>query len=140
MQEGPVLVRPPGHCMSSRRRSGFLAPFLTALGVFALLHVYVAHRLFVAPSLPPVLAVAGCALLALLVVLVPVGFVFSRRDHGWPSRVFPPLAIGWLGASGVVLTVTVVTDLGRLLYGLLHGWPGAVEALHQARLQAVLIM
>jgi len=126
--------------MSSRRRSSFLAPFLTALGVFALLHLYVAQRLFVAPALPAVLAVAGCALLALLVVLVPVGFVFSRRDRGWPSRVFPPIAIGWLGASAVLLTVTAVTDLGRLLYGLFHGWPGAVAALHQARLQAVTIV
>ncbi|HET9156982.1 MAG TPA: metallophosphoesterase, partial [Myxococcaceae bacterium] len=126
--------------MSPRRRSGFLAPFLTALGVFALLHVYVARRLFLSPALPPVLALAGCGLLVLLVVLVPVGFVFSRRDRGWPSRVFPPIAIGWLGVSGVVLTATVVTDLGRLLYGLLHGWPTVVEAVHQARLQAVLIV
>src|SRR5262249_47936010 len=140
MQEGAVPVRAPGHCMSSRRRSGFLAPFLTALGVFALLHLYVAQRLFVAPALPAVLAVAGCALLALLVVLVPVGFVLSRRDRGWPGRVFPPIAIGWLGASAVLLTVTAVTDLGRLLYGLFHGWPGAVAALHQARLQAVTIV
>ena len=139
MQERPVLVRPPAHCMSSRRRSGFLAPFLTALGVFALLHVYVARRLFVDPALSPVLALGGCALLALLVVLVPVGFIFSRRDRGWPSRVFPPIAIGWLGAFGVLLTVTVVTDLGRLLYGLLHGWPDAVAAVQQARLQAVVI-
>src|SRR5262249_6848053 len=52
MQEGAVPVRAPGHCMSSRRRSSFLAPFLTALGVFALLHLYVAERLFVAPALP----------------------------------------------------------------------------------------
>ena len=126
--------------MSPRRRSGFLAPFLTALGVFALLHVYVARRLFVNPALPPVLAVAGCALLALLVVLVPVGFVFSRRDRGWPSRVFPPIAIGWLGVSAVLLTVTVVTDLGRVLFGLLHGWPDVVESVHQASLQAVLIV
>ena len=125
--------------MSPRRRSGFLAPFLTALGVFALLHVYVAQRLFVAPALPVVLAVGGCVLLALVVVLVPVGFVFSRKDRGWPSRLFPPLAIGWLGVSGVLLTVTVVTDLGRLLFGLLHGWPDAVAALHHARLQAVAI-
>ena len=56
------------------------------------------------------------------------------------SRVFPPLAIGWLGVSGVVLTVTVVTDLGRLLYGLLHGWPDVAAAVHQARLQAVAIV
>jgi predicted MPP superfamily phosphohydrolase len=125
--------------MSPRRRSGFLAPFLTALGVFALLHVYVARRLFVDPALPPGLAVGGCVLLALLVVLVPVGFIFSRRDRGWPSRAFPPIAIGWLGAFGVLLTVTAVTDLGRLLYGLLHGWPAAVVAFHQARLQAVVI-
>jgi uncharacterized protein len=125
--------------MSPRRRSGFLAPFLTAYGVFALLHLYVARRLFVDPGLPPVLAVAGCALLALLVVLVPVGFVFSRKDRGWPSKIFPPLAIGWLGASAVLLTVTVVTDLGRLLYGLFQGWPDAVAALHQSRLQAVVI-
>jgi hypothetical protein len=38
--------------------------------------------------------------------------------------------------SGVLLTVTAVTDLGRLLYGLLHGWPDALEALRQSRLQA----
>jgi predicted MPP superfamily phosphohydrolase len=126
--------------MSPRRRSGFLAPFLTALGVFALLHVYVARRLFIDPALPPVLALSGCVLVALLVVLVPVGFIFSRRDRGWPSRIFPPLAIGWLGASAVLFTVTAVTDLGRLLYGLLHGWPDAVAALHQARLQAVVIV
>ena len=122
--------------MSPRRRPGFLAPFLTALGVFALLHVYVARRLFVDPGLPPVLAAAGCALLALLLAVVPTGFVFSRKDRGWPSKVFPPLAIGWLGVSGVLLTVTAVTDLGRLLYGLLHGWPDALEALRQSRLQA----
>ena len=139
MQEGAVPGRPPGHCMSPRRRYVFLAPFLTALGVFAVLHVYVAFRLFVAPALPAALAVGGCVLLALLVVLVPVGFFFSRRDRGWPSHVFPPLAIGWLGASGVLLTVIVVTDLGRLLYALFHGWPDAVAAAHQARLQAVVV-
>jgi uncharacterized protein len=140
MQEGAVPVSPLRHCMSPRRRSGFLAPFLTALGVFALLHAYVARRLFLETGLPAVLAAAGCVLLALLLVLVPVGFVFSRRDRGWPSRVFPPLAIGWLGTSGVLLTVTAGTDLGRLLYGLLHGWPDAVVALHQARLQAGVIV
>jgi len=86
-----------------------------------------------------VLAIIGCALLAVLVVLVPGGFFFSRKDRGWPSRVFPPLAIGWLGVSAVLLTVTAVTDLGRLLYGLLHGWLGAVAALRQARLQAGVI-
>jgi len=101
--------------------------------------VYVAQRLFVAPALPAVLAIGGCVLLALLLVLVPVGFVFSRRDRGWPSRIFPPLAIGWLGVSGVLLTVTVVTDLGRLLYGLFHGWPDVAAAVHQARLQAVVV-
>src|SRR5262249_5775747 len=139
MQEGPVLVRPPAHCMSHPRRSGFLVPFLTALALFALLHLDVARRLVVDPALPLIWTVAGCALLALLVVVVPVGFVFSRRDRGWPSKVFPPLAISWLGASGVLLTVTVVTDLGRLVYGLLHGWPDAVAQLHQARLQALVI-
>ena len=125
--------------MSARRRSGFLAPFRTALAVFALLHLYVARRLFVDPVLPWPVEIAGCVLFALLLVLVPVGFVFSRRDRGWPSRVFPPLAIAWLGASGVVLTVTLVTDLGRLLYGLLYGWPDAAAALSQARMQALLI-
>ncbi len=125
--------------MSPRRRSGFLAPFLTALALFALLHAYVARRLFVDPGLPLPVTIAGCVLLALLVVLVPVGFLFSRRDRGWPSRVFPPLAIAWLGASGVLLTVTLVTDLGRLLFGLLNGWPAAAAALSQARVQALLI-
>src|SRR4030095_7878228 len=123
MQEGAVPVRPPGPCMSPRRRSGFLAPFLTALGVFALLHAYVARRLFLDTGLPAVLAAAGCVLLALLVVLVPVGFIFSRRDRGWPSRVFPPLAIGWLGASGGLLTGTRFTGLGRLAYVVLL-WRG----------------
>ena len=125
--------------MSSRRRSGFLAPFLTALALFALLHAYVARRLFVDPVLPLPVTIAGCVLLTLLVVLVPVGFLFSRRDRGWPSRVLPPLATAWLGASGVLLTVTLVTDLGRLLFGLLNGWPAAAEALAQARVQALLI-
>ncbi|HUM11465.1 MAG TPA: metallophosphoesterase [Myxococcaceae bacterium] len=125
--------------MSSRRRSGFLAPFLTALALFALLHAYVARRLFVDPVLPLPVTIAGCVLLALLVALVPVGFLFSRRDRGWPSRVLPPLATAWLGASGVLLTVTLVTDLGRLLFGLLNGWPAAAEALAQARVQALLI-
>jgi hypothetical protein len=139
MQERAVPVSPPRHCMSSSRGHGFLAPFFTALALFALLHAYVARRLFVDPVLPLPVTIAGCLLLALLVVLVPVGFVFSRRDRGWPSRVFPPLAVAWLGASGVVLTVTVVTDLGRLLYGLLYGWPAAAAALSQARMQALLI-
>jgi len=125
--------------MSSRRRSGFLAPFLTALALFALLHAYVARRLFVDPVLPLPVTIAGCVLLTLLVVLVPVGFLFSRRDRGWPSRLLPPLATAWLGASGVLLTVTLVTDLGRLLFGLLNGWPAAAEALAQARVQALLI-
>jgi hypothetical protein len=126
--------------MSTPRRSGFLVPFLSAMAVFALLHVYVARRLFVDPHLPLAATVGGCALLALLVIAVPVGFVFSRRDRGWPSRVFPPLAIAWLGASGVLLTVTAVTDLGRLLLDLVHGWPDAVSRLAQARAQAGIIV
>ena len=126
--------------MSPRRRSGFLAPFLTALGVFALLHVYVAQRLFVAPALPAVLAVGGCVLLALRWwSWFRWASSSAGRTAGGRAAVFPPLAIGWLGVSGVLLTVTVVTDLGRLLYGLLHGWPDAAAALHQARLQAVAI-
>jgi len=125
--------------MTPPRRSGFLAPFLTAIAVFALLHAYVARRLFVDPVPPPGVAIAGCVLLGLLFIAVPVGFIFSRRDRGWPSRVFPPLAIAWLGASGVLLTVTAVTDLGRLLYGLLHRWPDAAAQLQQARVQALVI-
>jgi len=126
--------------MSSSLRSGFLAPFLTALGLFALLHTYVARRLFVDPVLPLPVTIAGCLLLAALVMLVPAGFVLSRRDRGWPSRVFPALATGWLGASGVLLTVTVFTDLGRLLVGLLYGWPDAAASLSQSRTQALLIV
>ena len=125
--------------MTPPRRSGFLAPFLTAIAVFAILHAYVARRLFVDPALPLWWAIAGCVLLGLLVLSVPVGFVFSRRDRGWPSRVFPPLAIAWLGVSGVLLTVTAVTDLGRLVYDLLHGWPDALARLHQARVQTLVI-
>ncbi len=82
MQNRAVPVSPPGHCMRARRRSRFLAPFLTALVLFAGLHAYVARRLFVDPGLPLWATVAGCLALALLVVLVPVGFVFSRRDRG----------------------------------------------------------
>jgi uncharacterized protein len=126
--------------MSASRRSVFLVPFLSAIAVFAVLHVYVARRLFVDPHPPLVVAVGGCVLLALLVLAVPVGFVFSRRDRGWPSRVFPPLAIAWLGASGVLLTVTLVTDLGRLLLELVHGWPDAASRLAQARAQAGVIV
>jgi len=137
MHNGAVPVTPPPHCMTRPR--GFLAPFLTAIGVFALLHLYVARRLFVNPQLPAALVFGGCVLLGLLVVSVPLGFVFSRRDRGWPSRVLPPLAIAWLGISGVLLTVTLTTDLGRLVYGLLHGWPDAAGRVHQARLQAGLV-
>src|SRR4029453_3706440 len=95
MQEGAVPVRPPGHCMSPRRRSGFLAPFLTALGVFALLHAYVARRLFLDTGLPAVLAAAGCVLLALLVVLGPGGFIFRPRGRGGPR------AAGCAGGRGL---------------------------------------
>jgi len=83
--------------------------------------------------------VAGCIALGMLLMAVPVGFVFSRKDRGWPSRLFPPVAIAWLGVSAVLLTVTVVTDLSRLLVVLFHGWPDAVAHVHQARVQALLI-
>jgi uncharacterized protein len=126
--------------MSAPRARAFLVPFLTATAVFGALHLYVAQRLFIDPDLPLPLTVAGCVLLGLLALAVPVGFVFSRRDRGWPSRLLPPLAIAWLGTSGVVLTVTGVTDLGRLVYGLLHGWPDAAARLQQARLQSSIIV
>src|SRR5262249_15177928 len=139
MQERAVPVTPRGHCMSPRRRSGFLAPFLTALAVFALLHAYVARRLFVDPGLPLWATVAGCVALGLLLIGVPVGFVSSRKDRGWPSRIFPPVAIAWLGVSGVLLTMTAVTDLSRFLVVLIHGWPDAAAQVQQARVQALTI-
>jgi predicted MPP superfamily phosphohydrolase len=115
----------------------YIPPFLTLLGVFGLLHVYVAKRLFVDPQLPWPLTLLGCTVVALLVVVVPVGFVFSRRDRGWPSRALPPIAIFWLGASGILLTTTVAADLARGLLTLLEGIPAPAHALSWSRLEAV---
>jgi len=118
----------------------YIPPFLTLLTVFGLLHGYVAKRLFIDPQLPWPLALLGCTLVGLLVVVVPVGFIFSRRDRGWPSRVFPTIAIFWLGASGILLTTTVAADLARGLLTLLEGVPSPAHALSWARLEALAIV
>jgi len=118
----------------------YIPPFLTLLTVFGLLHGYVAKRLFIDPQLPWPLALLGCTLVGLLVVVVPVGFIFSRRDRGWPSRVFPTIAIFWLGASGILLTTTVAADLARGLLTLLEGVPSPAHAVSWARLEALAIV
>jgi predicted MPP superfamily phosphohydrolase len=123
-----------------RRRAGLLIPFLTANAIFLALHVYVAKRLFVDPGLPGWLTLLGCMVLLLLAALVPVGFVASRRDRGWISRVFPRVAVLWLGSAGVLLTVTLCADLARLLATLLWGWPETAARLAQARAEALAIV
>jgi predicted MPP superfamily phosphohydrolase len=120
-------------------RRQVLVPFSVATAVFALLHAYVARRLFIDPGLPLPLAVLGTVVLGLLAASVPLGFIASRRDRGWISRLLPPVATIWIGCAGVLLTVTLAADTGRLLLELLHGWPDPVGQLHQARLEALLI-
>jgi uncharacterized protein len=120
-------------------RRQVLIPFATATAVIALLHAYVALRLFVDPALPPGLMVMGCTLMALLAASVPVGFIASRRDRGWISRLLPPVAILWVGCSAVFLTVTLAADVGRLLVGLVQGWPDAAARIRQARFEALFI-
>ena len=44
----------------------YIPPFLTMLGVFGLLHGYVAKRLFIDPQLPWPLALLGCTAVAML--------------------------------------------------------------------------
>lgn len=114
----------------------YIPPFLTMLGVFGLLHGYVAKRLFIDPQLPWPLALLGCTALAMLLAVVPVGFILSRRDRGWPSRIFPPIAIFWLGISGVLLTTTVAADVAGGLLTVLGGVPSPVQALDRARVAA----
>jgi predicted MPP superfamily phosphohydrolase len=120
-------------------RRQVLIPFATATAVIALLHAYVALRLFVDPALSTGLMVMGCTLMALLAASVPLGFIASRRDRGWISRLLPPVAILWVGCSAVFLTVTLAADVGRLLVGLVQGWPDAAARIRQARFEALFI-
>jgi uncharacterized protein len=126
--------------MSSRSwRRQVLLPFATACAVLALLHAYVARRLFVDPALPTVFTMLGCTLMGLLAAAIPLGFIASRRDRGWISRLLPPVAIVWVGCSAVLLTVTAAADLARLLVGLVQGWPDGAAQLRQARFEALVI-
>jgi predicted MPP superfamily phosphohydrolase len=126
--------------MSTRSwRRQVLLPFATATAIVALLHAYVAWRLFVDPALPAVFTVLGCVLMALLAASVPLGFIASRRDRGWISQLLPPVAILWVGCSAVLLTVTLAADVGRVLVTLVQGWPDAATRVRQARAEALFI-
>jgi predicted MPP superfamily phosphohydrolase len=122
------------------RRRRLLRGFLAATAVFGLLHLYPGFRLFSDTQLPAAWAVLGWGLLLFTVVSVPAGFFLVRTTGNRLTRGLFAFGTFWLGAAGILLTATVATDVVRLLFGLLSGFPEGAARVHQARLQALGIL
>ncbi len=120
------------------RRRRLLSFFLLVSGVFALLHLYPGVRLLSDTQLPVGWAAAGWACLGLAVASVPSGFFLVRATGNRLTRALFAFATFWLGAAGILLTATLATDVGRLLFNALQGAPVGAARVHQARVQALL--
>jgi uncharacterized protein len=122
------------------RRGRLLRFFVAVSAVFALLHLYPGVRLLSDTALPAPLAALGWALLGLAVLSVPAGFFLVRTVDNRFSRGLSAFATFWLGASGILLTATLATDVARLLFGLFQGFAHGASRVQEARLQAYAIL
>src|SRR5450631_2207819 len=122
------------------RRRRLLSFFLAVTGVFGLLHVYPGMRLFLDTKLPVGWAALGWGLLALALLSVPVGFFLVRTvGNRWTRGLFA-FSTFWLGAAGILLTSTLVTDVAWLGWSLFHGFAHGAARVHEARLQALVLL
>jgi uncharacterized protein len=122
------------------RRRRLLRFFVAVSAVFALLHLYPGVRLLSDTALPAPFEALGWTLLGLAVLAVPTGLFLVRTVDNRFSRRLSAFATFWLGASGILLTATLATDVARLLFGLFQGFAHGAARVHEARLQAYAIL
>jgi predicted MPP superfamily phosphohydrolase len=122
------------------RRRRLLRFFLAVSAVFGLLHLYPGVRLLSDTGLPTPFAALGWGLLCLAVLCVPAGFFLVRTVDNALTRRLSAVATFWLGAAGILLTSTLLTDVVRLAMGLVQGFPHGAARVHEARLQALAIL
>jgi uncharacterized protein len=122
------------------RRRRLVRFFLAVTAVFGLLHLYPGVRLLSDTGLPPVWAALGWALLLLALASVPAGFFLVRTTGNRLTRGLFAFGTFWLGAAGILLTATLLTDAARLALGLVQGFPHGAARVHEARLQALGIL
>lgn len=85
-----------------------VAMMLLAVGLVGGLHAYLAHRLASGPAQ---------LLFALLFISIPVGFAAGRRGPSTWTKVALWVSHLWIGVFGVLLTVVLALDLGRVVFG-----------------------
>ncbi|MGO8968801.1 MAG: metallophosphoesterase [Myxococcaceae bacterium] len=122
------------------QRRRLLSFFLTVAAVFGLLHLYPGVRLLSDTHLSAGWAALGWTLLGLAVASVPTGFILVRSHGNTLTRGLFTFATFWLGAAGILLTATLLTDLGRLAWDFTRGFPHGAAQVHEARVQAALIL
>jgi predicted MPP superfamily phosphohydrolase len=98
---------------------------MTAIGLLALLHLYMAWRLV--PPLPDTLGVALAALLALLPVLILLGFVGRRGTDRQRADRLSWVGMLALGTASVLLVLTLLRDALLLAGALLQALAGALH-------------
>ncbi len=122
------------------RRRRLLSFVLVVTAVFALLHLYPGLRLLSDTHLTAAWTAFGWALLGLAVAAVPAGFFLSRAVENRLTQALSAFSTFWLGAAGMLLTATLATDAGRLVWDVARGFPQGAARLHEARLQALVLL
>ncbi|MGO9829429.1 MAG: metallophosphoesterase [Myxococcaceae bacterium] len=122
------------------QRRRLLSCVLVIAAVLGLLHLYAGLRLLSDTHLPAGWAALGWALLGLAFAAVPAGFFLVRASGNRLTRALFAFATFWLGASGILLTATVVTDVGRLGWDVARGFPQGAARVDEARWQAACIL
>lgn len=107
---------------------------LFIMGVMGALHAYLGERLLSDPGLGQPWTSLGWTALVALFFSIPLGIASSRMRPTWATRVLYWVSMLWLGAFGVLLTVTLGADLLGGVWSLLGSPP---EALVLARGKAL---
>ena len=106
-----------------RRRSGLA--FFAIVAAVLLLHAYLGWRLIGSLQLPPIATAALWTALAFCFLSMPGGFWLAYALPGRFSDLVSAWGRIWMGAFGVLLSVTATSDLARLVaeaFGAAPGW------------------
>jgi predicted MPP superfamily phosphohydrolase len=98
-----------------RRRRRGVPIFLAVLSLVLLLHAYIGSRLIGSLALPAWASATAWLVLALCCFSVPGGFWLTYAMPGRFADTISALGRIWLGVFGVLLSVTVASDLARLI-------------------------
>ncbi|HVE86348.1 MAG TPA: metallophosphoesterase [Myxococcales bacterium] len=111
----------------------------TMVSVVVLLHVYLGSRLINGFGLTGVAGSAAWAVLVLLFVSVPLGFVSTRAGPRWLGVPLWWVSHLWIGVFGLLLVSVLAGDVARWLWEALAS-PSAQAAQRAARVEAAVVL